>query len=232
MVPKLDIPFEVNNVTAFMTLASNVTKDNPYGDSNLALHVNDNSTIVKKNRERLRELLPKEPFWLNQTHSNIVSKENETQDADASFSRQNQVCAIMTADCVPILVTNKKGNFVAAIHAGWRGLLNGIITKTLNKINEENYHIWLGPCIGPEHFETGKEVKDFFTNKDKIYESTFYPKGDKYLGDLHKIVLLELENFSVQKIYQDKSCTYSDDRFYSYRKNNRTGRMTSVIYRN
>lgn len=211
----------------------------PYNELNLANHVGDDSANVKKNRETLSHHLelPSEPIWLNQTHSSdIISIDTipENNDADGSFTRkQNNVCAIMTADCVPILFCNKDGTKIAAIHAGWRGICGGIIENAIKEFSEsETILTWIGPCISSEHYEVGKDVYDGCLNHSNLLKNAFKQTSTNHWhADLAKIVRILLENAGVGAIYECKLCTYKmDDLFFSYRRDGNTGRTASMIW--
>ncbi len=185
--------------------------------------------------------LPHEPIWLNQIHSNIAIPASEKvryQEADASYTDQSHtVCAVLTADCLPILLCNRQGSYVAAIHAGWRGLQKQIIDRTLDKIpcDPKDLMAWLGPAIGPKHFEVGDEVRDLFITMDKDLMSAFTNSiNHRWLCDLYAIARLQLKKRLITQIYGGDYCTYSDpNKFYSYRRDGaKTGRMASLIWIN
>jgi YfiH family protein len=183
--------------------------------------------------------LPNNPIWLNQVHGNQVveaAASSLNADADASFTSQPEtVCVIMTADCIPVLVCDKAGKHVAAIHAGWRGLASGVIEETLKtmQIDPENLLVWLGPAIGPNKFEVGEDVHKIFTSEDVNAESCFKPHTPgKWLADLHSLARLRLQRSGVNNVYSSDYCTHThDDMFYSYRRDGaNSGRMASVIW--
>ncbi len=230
------------NVNACTTLRLGGVSEAPYDTFNLADHVGDNETHVKANRQLLTNWLhlPNEPVWLKQTHSTIVLpaiSSNRNQTADATFSDQpEQVCVVMTADCLPILLCHRQGTQVAAIHAGWRGLADGIIEKTLEKmaLPPDDILVWLGPAIGPRVYELGEEVRQCFIEKDSAADSAFIPsKNDgRWLGNLYHLATLRLHKQQVFAIYGGQYCTYTDNkRFFSYRRDGiHTGRMASLIW--
>jgi YfiH family protein len=183
--------------------------------------------------------LPEEPVWLTQTHSSQVIEaleENRKKPADASFTTQkNRVCAVLTADCLPILVCNKKASHVAAIHAGWRGLAGGIIETALQALQQpaEELLIWLGPAIGPQKFEVGTDVFDAFVKRHPESASAFIPyKQDKWLANLYDLARIRLKLLGVSSISGGHYCTYTqEDLFFSYRRDQgKTGRMASLIW--
>lgn len=227
-----------------------------YHSLNIAAHVDDDPINIQTNRAILREQhsLPTEPYWLNQTHSNLVVElpdgyhHNYVKsgykfvEADASYCRfSGHVCAVMTADCLPLLIVDEQANEIAAIHAGWRGLANGVIENTLTKFNAANQklHVWLGPAIGPRAFEVGQEVKDQFVAKDMNNEMCFITSANcsidstKYLCDIYALAKVILNAAGVENISGGDYCTVSDQaRFYSYRRDGQTGRMVSMIWLN
>lgn len=191
--------------------------------------------------QRLQTLLnlPDQPVWINQIHSNIVleaSPANKNKDGDACFTTHtNQVCAILTADCLPVLITNKQGTSAAAIHAGWRGLSAGIIEKTIRCLDQNNQDllVWLGPAIGPQKFEVGKDVYDAFVNHHSESKTAFKPHAEgKWLANLYELAKIRLRLLDVSEIYGGDYCTFSQDElFFSYRRDHgKTGRMVSLIW--
>jgi len=233
-----------SHVKAFSTTRLGGVSKGPYLGLNLGLHVEDESSLVLQNRKRLTQQLGlTSPLcWLNQTHSTILLKlNNQTEqdiEADASWTTQKSVsCVVMTADCLPLLITDKQGSFVSAIHAGWRGLCDGIIEKTVTKIcNELNLQsnellVWLGPCIGKTVFEVGSEVRDEFINHDANAQQAFTVFQDRYLADLHQLARLRLAEFNIAEITSSEHCTFLEaELFYSYRRDGKTGRMATLIY--
>jgi YfiH family protein len=215
----------------------------PYDFFNLGLHVEDESHHVLSNRQLLASLLPDNTNiqWLDQVHGNCVVDVERVvalpPTADAMYTRQNSCAlAIMTADCLPILVSNSTGSEVAAIHGGWRSLSKNIIAETFKKFtcSAENLHVWLGPCIGIKAFEVGSEVTEAFIGQNIIFQQAFKPtNNDKYLADLHLIAKLQLAQLGIKNIYQQSDCTYQlTTQYYSFRRDGKTGRMASVIVRN
>ncbi|MDF1684338.1 MAG: peptidoglycan editing factor PgeF [Legionellaceae bacterium] len=212
----------------------------PYAHNNLALHVDDAKEHVKKNRAALRTHLdlPAEPQWLNQTHTNICVRVEEEilRDADAAVtSSTNHPLAIMTADCLPIVLCNQDGTEIAAIHAGWRGLFNGIIEHTLDKMHSPKHTLmaWTGPAICKNCFKVGQEVPDMFIKRYAFTAPAFRPHQEKYLGDLPQIAELILNQQGVEAVYHADACTLEqENRFYSYRRTSQTGRMATLIWFN
>lgn len=212
---------------------------------NLGLHVQDDCTLVWRNRQLLTATaeLPQQPFWLEQTHStDVITLLGQSHDAssvptaDATVTcMAEQVCIVMTADCLPLLVCDKAGTVVAAIHAGWRGLLDGIIENTLNKLAVDNSEllIWLGPAISQSAFQVGNEVRELFIAQQPQAYSAFIPDGNKWRADLYLLARQRLQAFGVSAndIYGGEYCTYQQDElFYSYRRDHQTGRQASLIY--
>lgn len=213
-------------------------------DFNIASHVNDDPLKVASNRSKLNEILPASPLWLNQTHSTEVvrysNSSSPTPNADAIYSEEvGKPCLVMTADCLPILLTNQDGEFVAAIHAGWRGLINGIIEKTIAQLS--NYQAtqmvaFIGPAICQKCFEVDDSVLSEFKQKD-IESIQYFAAGlqsGKFYADLRKIAELKLlrlgllsENISNQNI-----CTKCNPQwFYSYRANSNSGRIATLVWK-
>ena len=191
---------------------------------------------------RLKELLqlPYEPALPKQIHGTTAIPAELTahkeSEADAVFTRRtNQICAIQTADCLPVFITDQAGTHVAVIHAGWRGLARGIIEATLKELNitADNTLVWLGPAIGPGKFEVRQDVFDIFTQHDKEAETAFQKiSADQWLADLYLLARQRLQRQGIQQIFGGDFCTYSDERrFFSYRRDGKmTGRMVSAIW--
>ncbi|MFT5705088.1 MAG: YfiH family protein [Shewanella sp.] len=242
------IPDGVN--IAFTTRRNGVSSV-PYESLNLGLHVGDVIDDVLANRALVQERLqlPVTAAWLNQIHSiDVVKADNRiVHDADGSYTKSHeQVCVVMTADCLPILLCDKAGTQVCAVHAGWKGLCDGIIEVALGKFDVENNKLiaYLGPAIGPEQFEVGAEVRalflaqyaeadQFFIKKSPINSSpkNSLPGVDKYFADLQGLAMLRLTLAGVTEIYQSDMCTFNhSDDYFSYRRDNVTGRMASFIW--
>ena len=228
------------DVHAAMTLRGGGVSTGGYASLNPASHVNDDPARVSANREIIRERLhlPSEPLWLQQVHGVSVVKADSVTglpEADASFTDQpGIVCAVMTADCLPVLFCGDDGAVIAAAHAGWRGLQAGIIERTLSAMQCRDVSIWLGPAIGPEHFEVGDEVRAAFVSQDSRASVAFKTHGQgKWLADIYALARLQLYAWGIEQIYGGEGCTVSDpQRFYSYRRDGAaTGRMASLIWR-
>jgi len=235
-----------DNVHAVSTTRISGESKGVYAGLNLAQHVGDDPQTVEQNRRQLSTVLalPNEPFWLNQVHQatalntstqNKVLKGSVVPDADASFSSQeNRVCAVMTADCLPVLICNSQGNKVSAIHAGWRGLAEGVIENSIAGLNERPGRLmaWLGPAIGPQAFEVGEEVRCTFVEKFAQAEAAFIQnRPGHYLADIYQLARLVLDSVGVKAIYGGEYCTFNDaNHFYSYRRDGTTGRQASLIW--
>lgn len=231
------------NIHAFSTTRNLLPKsgesEGPYACLNLAQHVEDNPEHVQNNRKILKRHLnlPAEPVWLEQVHGKHVVNANLPEDltADASYSKNpNKVCAVMTADCLPVLICNRQGNKVAAAHAGWRGLADGVIEESIKLLDEkqEDLLVWLGPAIGPQVFEVGEEVRRVFI--DDLAQSEMAFKENRpghYLADIYLLARLRLNRLGVDAVYGGEYCTYTDaNHFYSYRRDGKTGRQVSLIW--
>jgi polyphenol oxidase len=226
------------NVRALMTTRRRGRSRGPYADFNLGDHVGDDVAAVAANRARLRLHLPAEPLWLKQVHGArcVVAEEAVAGvEADASVSfRPGTVCAVLTADCLPLLLCDAGGTVVAAAHAGWRGLAAGVIEGTVAAMRRPPGEIlaWLGPAIGPAAFEVGEEVRAAFVAHDAAAACAFVPHGaGKWLCDIYELARQRLAALGVRRVAGGNLCTVSDaDRFYSYRRDGATGRMASLIW--
>lgn len=225
-------------VRAASTLRRGGVSTGSYQSLNLGAHVGDEPRRVVENRRRLRETLklPGEPVWLNQVHGNAVirAEASSERNADAAFTdRPGVVCAVMTADCLPILLCSEDGDRVAAAHAGWKGLAAGVIEAAVKSLGTDRLMAWLGPAIGPETFEVGREVRETFVGKRTAFAAAFREKGDgKWLADLYRLARIVLNDIGVSAIYGGGYCTFSNaDDFFSYRRDRVTGRMATLIWR-
>lgn len=227
------------NVHAATTLRSGGVSGGAYASLNPALHVGDDADLVKQNRQLIKESLglPDQPVWLDQIHSNRAVQAVKTeplQQADASYtSESGVVCAVLTADCLPLLVCAADGSQVAAVHAGWRGLLDGVIGNTVAAMQNRDFLVWLGPAIGPDCFEVGAEVRDAFLEKSPAFTTAFKPQNNgKWLADIYQLARIDLAMLGMDKIYGGGFCTVTEqERFYSYRRDKQTGRMATLIWR-
>ena len=182
--------------------------------------------------------LPSKPVWLEQVHGTAVlrltGEPYASKRADASYSNTpGTVCAVMTADCLPVLFCNRAGTEVAAAHAGWRGLCAGVLEETVACFADsaDNIIAWLGPAIGPQAFEVGPEVRDAFMAHDAQAQSAFLPAGDKYMADIYQLARQRLTRVGISQIYGGDRCTFTENGdFFSYRRDKTTGRMASFIW--
>lgn len=225
-----------HNVRALQSTRRGGLSSAPYNSLNLGDHVNDLPLNVAKNRQLLSQYLPNEPLWLNQTHGITVASHGTdcSPQADAIMSvERGEVCVVMTADCLPVLLCNTKGTVVAAVHAGWRGLCDGVIEAALSAMNVPANTImaWLGPAIGPQSFEVGAEVRAAFMAKDNDASFAFQTKGEKYLANIYQLAKMRLNKLGIHQIYGGEYCTVSDEElFFSYRRDGVTGRMGTFIW--
>lgn len=210
----------------------------PYASFNLGTHVGDDAAAVAANRRQLASRLPGEPLWLEQVHGCAVVVAEQaagTLRADAAVARQaGTVCAVMTADCLPLLLCDAAGSVVAAAHAGWRGLADGVIEATLRAMQVDAAQVlaWLGPAIGPQAFEVGGEVREQFVAHQVQAAQAFVPTTPgKWRADLYQLARLRLQAAGVQQVYGGEYCTHGDaERFFSYRRDGQTGRMATLIW--
>lgn len=224
------------SIKAYTTVRNSWGERLPYHDTHQGYYSsNSEENLLLKNLFHV----PETPIWIKQTHSTIAlaaTPENREQIADATYTNEaNRVCIVLTADCLPVLICNQQGTQVAAIHAGWRGLAGGIIERTLEKLNQpgEELLVWLGPAIGPNKFEVGKDVYDAFVNQHSEASAAFIPHQEgKWLANLYELAKLRLKQQGISQIYGGDHCTYTeDDLFFSYRRDNgKTGRMASLIW--
>jgi polyphenol oxidase len=228
-------------VRALSTRRSGGVSAAPFESLNLGAHVGDNPEAVAENRRRLRTAvrLPAEPVWLSQQHGTNVLDLDGAHDAaaraDASFTRHpGRVCAILTADCVPVLLASDSGAAVAAAHAGWRGLAAGVIEATVRALElpPQSLLAWLGPAIGPVHFEIGAEVREELLRADPEAEGAFEQNArGRYMADLAALVRRKLKRLGIARIYGGDACTYAaPEDYFSYRRDGRTGRQASLIW--
>jgi polyphenol oxidase len=217
----------------------------PWDSFNLAHHVGDDADAVAENRLRLASALPRgvQFSWLTQVHGTAVVEAGQTEypQADAQWSRRpGAVCAVLTADCLPVLLCSATGDAVAAAHAGWRGLLAGVLEDTVAAMHTSPDQVlaWLGPAIGPQAFEVGPEVREGFlmaagSAAKPMIDACFTANPDRpghYFADLYALARARLAALGVTRVFGGDWCTFSDpERFFSYRRDGQTGRMASVI---
>ena len=212
-----------------------------FGAFNLGDHVGDDPAAVTANRARVAARVGSEPVWMRQVHGTRVIDAGEyvgqaAPQADAAFARRaGAVCAVMTADCLPVLFCDEAGSVVAAAHAGWRGLLDGVLEATMAAMGVpgENLLAWFGPAIGPRAFEVGEEVREAFVAVSPAAASAFRPgKPGKWLADIYGLARQRLAGQGVRRVFGGEWCTLEDaDRFFSYRRDGQTGRMATMIWR-
>ena len=216
----------------------------PFGSNNLAAHVGDDPSSVASNRRNLLAQIGgfKSPLWLDQVHGTTIVDADESQDgimADGSYSRkQNRVCLVLTADCVPILLCNRRGDQVAAVHAGWRGLSKGIISRAVSLFGDpSDVLVYLGPSIGVDAYEVNEDVRRSFLNSadgsnyaDRLSQ-VFKPTKDRFMLDVCELAKIQLSHFGVHQVYGGNCCTFSDQKsFFSVRRDKMTGRNASMIW--
>ncbi|MES9990535.1 MAG: peptidoglycan editing factor PgeF [Candidatus Thiodiazotropha sp.] len=229
-----------SNVRAVVTTRQGGVSVEPYASLNLADHVADDPDCVARNRALIaRECdLPDMPFWLQQVHgSKVVTSQNAKPGcrADAVYSdRPGVVCAVLTADCLPLLIADRKGREVCAVHAGWRGLAAGVIENALLRFRSpmSELLVWLGPAIGPSAFEVGAEVRDAFLDHREESDRFFTPnRPDHWLADIYGLARMRLANAGVEYVCGGDQCTLTQDElFFSYRRDGVTGRMAAMIW--
>jgi len=213
---------------------------NNFENFNLALHVNDDSDKVLENRKILKSLynLPSEPQWINQVHSSKcvdAASLGSIIEADASFtSKSGVVCAILTADCLPVFVSKKDGAMVGVAHAGWRGLISGVIENLITSFNSDgdNLIVHLGPAISKRSFEVGEEVRRLYLAKNSKFERSFTIENNKSYLDLYDAARVILEGFQIKSISGGNRCTFRESSdFFSYRRDGiNSGRIAHLIW--
>jgi hypothetical protein len=226
------------NVRSLMTTRAGGVSGAPWTSLNLGDHVGDEPAHVAANRARLRVQLPAEPGWLRQVHSaRVVELGRDTNpEADASFTREKgPVCAVLTADCLPVLFCDRAGSVVAAAHAGWRGLADGVLEATVAAMQVPPGELlaWMGAAIGPQAFEVGDEVREAFAGRHAAAAAAFVPlpMPGKWLADIYQLARIRLGHAGVQAVYGGGRCTFTEaDSFYSYRRDGVTGRMASLVW--
>jgi len=229
-----------------VTLRQGGFSDGVYQGLNMATHVADNNDLVLKNRQLVSTQLqiPSKPQWLNQTHSTDVIElpfhsDQHNNKADAVWTNKNNVvCAILTADCLPVFFYHPLENSIAVAHAGWRGLAAGIIENTISAMTSsvEYLKVWLGPAIGPRQFEVGEEVRDIFCEYDpevkNCFSTSIYNDDEKhFMADIYRLAKARLYNAGVRNITGGNYCTFSEPQhFYSYRRDGESGRMANLLW--
>jgi len=227
-------------VKVVSTLRSGGVSEGAYASLNLADHVGDRPGAVAANRQRLREAaqLPAEPLWLEQVHGVDVVRHADAATgvrADAAVAFEpGRVCAVMTADCLPVVLADRDGTRVAVAHAGWRGLLGGVLEATVAELGGKacDLHAWLGPAIGPDAFEVGAEVREAYVARVRGSEACFQGNDrGRYFADLYRLARLVLESTGVGEVHGGGWCTHRDrERYFSFRRDGVTGRMATLAW--
>jgi len=222
------------NVRALSTTRSGGCSTGAWASMNLGRHCGDEPDHVSRNRQVLNRELPAAPQWLRQVHGASVARHpgdpGPEPEADALVAfAPGQVCAVLTADCLPVVFCDRAGSRVAVAHAGWRGLAGGVLQATVGALEVEPSELlaWLGPAIGPSVYEVGAEVAAAFPGE---FDQGFAPRGDRWLLDLYTVARLKLGAAGVTSVFGGGFCTFSDsERFYSYRRDGPTGRMATLV---
>ena len=237
----------VDRIHAFITERTGGFSTGKFESLNLAHHVNDDFSAVERNRGLLKSSVSADLTfqWMHQIHSdivNVVSVPSPPMKGDSLICREPGIaCCVLTADCLPVFLTNLKGTEIAIIHAGWRGICRGILSKTINKMCSEPNELmaWLGPAIGPCHYEVGDDLKIAFKKSigsemlwsriETCFEDS--PTEGKYFLDLSKSAAVILKYLGISNIYEDDHCTFRDsEKYFSHRRDGETGRMVSTIF--
>ena len=226
-------------VRAAMTTRAGGVSRGPYASFNLASHVGDEESAVTENRRRLRNALqlPSEPSWLEQVHATSIATlpvpVPTTADAAVAFV-PGQVCAVLVADCLPVIFASVAGDRVAIAHAGWRGLAAGVLEGTVGALacDPADLVAWLGPAIGPSAFEVGAEVREAFVTQDAASSADFRAgSSGRFFADLPALARRRLHAAGVRALFGGALCTHADaSRFYSYRRDGATGRMAALAW--
>jgi YfiH family protein len=228
------------NVRAVNTTRRGGVSAAAYHSFNLAGHVGDDPTGVAENRARLRAALhlPADPLWMRQVHGTDVVDAAVVSggiEADGAYTnRKNIVCAVLTADCLPIFICNRQGTEVGLLHAGWRGLAGGIIEAGLRafRSSADDLLVWFGPAIGAHAYEVGDDVRNAFVTSEPQTANAFAAGNPgKWYLDLYGLARMRLAAHGVRATYGGRSCTAKQpDLFFSHRRDGVTGRMASLIW--
>jgi len=237
MIPDWPAP---PGVRALMTTRAGGVSPGGYASLNLGTRCGDQAEAVLENRSRLAALLPAPPVWLKQVHgiavvdADAARANGKEPEADAAVARSaGTVCAVLVADCMPVLFADERGGVVGVAHAGWRGLCGGVIEATLDAmaVPPESVLAWLGPAIGPKVYEVGDEVRAAFIERDAGAARAFVAtRPGHWLLDLYAIARRRLAALGVERVYGGGFCTYTDERFFSFRRERASGRMAAVIW--
>ena len=223
-------------VRTLITTRAGGTSSGHFSSLNLSERVGDDPRCVERNRAILTACLPAEPAWMKQVHGTaVIDPEGAAPEteADAAVTRRvGSVCAVTTADCLPVLLADRAGQVAGIAHAGWRGLAGGVIGSTVRAMGSpEDLIAYIGPGIGPQRYEVGEDVRRAFVDRDRAAAASFAPaRNGKYLADLYALARARLAAAGVTAVYGGGFCTASEERFFSYRRDRTTGRMASLIW--
>jgi YfiH family protein len=224
-------------VRALITTRAGGVSSGEFASFNLSARVGDDPQRVARNRAILGAFLPAEPAWVKQVHGTVVieaAKATPETEADGLVTRAaGAVCAVLTADCLPVLLADRAGKTVGIAHAGWRGLAGGIIENVVRAmdVTPSDLVAYIGPGIGPRRYEVGEDVRQAFVSKEPDAAAAFVSRQNgKYLADLHKLARQRLSAAGVNEVHGAGECTVSDERFFSFRRNRVTGRMASLVW--
>lgn len=227
------------NVSSLATTRLGGVSQGPWSSLNLGDHVGDDPAHVAENRARLRQQLPADPAWLTQVHgARVIQAGHGDVEADAVVAREpGRVCAVLTADCLPVVFCDRAGSVVAAAHAGWRGLAQGVLEATVAamQVPPSDIMAWMGAAIGPQAFEVGDEVRQVFVDLHAEAARAFVPhqskQTGKWLADMYALARIRLRHAGVESVFGGDRCTFTEsDTFFSYRRDGVTGRMASLIW--
>jgi YfiH family protein len=237
LVPDWPCPARVR---AFVTTRAGGVSGGEYASMNLGTRSGDDPAHVARNRLIVAERLPAMPRWMAQVHGNAVANLDALADGDvatadaATVGEARRVAAVLTADCMPVLFCDGHGRRAGVAHAGWRGLAGGVLENTVAALEADAQDVmaWMGPAIGPDAFEVGPEVREAFLAADPAADAAFAPHGPgKYLADLYVLARQRLARAGVRRIFGGGFCTYRDSaRFFSYRREPKSGRMGTFIW--
>ena len=224
-------------VRAVITTRAGGVSSGKFASLNLGARVGDDPQSVARNRAILRACLPAEPAWMKQVHGTAVidaTRATPDTEADGVVTRvAGAVCAIQTADCLPVLLSDRAGGTVGIAHAGWRGLAGGIIENLVRAmgVSPQDLIAYIGPGIGPRSYEVGEDVREVFVRKDPGAAAAFVPRcNGKYLADLYELARQRFAAVKIAEVYGGGFCTASDERFFSFRREGITGRMASLVW--
>ena len=225
------------NILAFSTSRCAGVSTGPWTSLNLGANCGDKKIHVEQNRSLLNDLLPAPAQWMRQVHGTTVLRHRgfpgDEMEGDAMVAlKPGRVCAVLTADCLPVLFCSESGDRVAVAHAGWRGLASGVLQQTIDALDQspDSLMAWMGPAIGPGAYEVGEEVTEAFAGE---FPAGFKRSGDRYLMDIYALARMKLEAAGLNAVYGGGFCTLTDEeRFFSYRRDGVTGRMASLIWIN